>query len=126
MDRKWRKGYKVVQWKSKSDRYVSFRGFDVYFCTIYKIGHITRRPQGCGPLAVFSAIKEARKFLCDHWWLHPQADMRIVRCRYIASQDDAYWIKPTSSTLDNKPDKFYPSISGKRFADEVELIEEVK
>ena len=122
---KWRKGYKVVLKQGR--RYASFRyrmGFSAKPYKIYNIGHVTKRTPGHGPLAVFSNKKMAKRFLVGNSFLHIlPVDLVICRCRYVQSEDNQYWVIVKGW---NAGRVFCTAnILGKKFADEVELIEEV-
>lgn len=126
--KKWKRGYRVC--KRQGNRYVSCcAGEGKYGWKIYAVGHITKRTQGYirgiksrikkwGPLAVFDHEDAAIRFM-DRYGLEDD-DWVLFSCRYAESTDKDYWREGYRGR------KFCNSyVSGKRFADEVELLEEV-
>lgn len=108
MEKKWKLGYKVVRKYGKHYASCSLndRGYK-----IYKIGKVTKPNDDCGPLAVFGTRIAAVAF--------GFLDYTLCRCKYIPSSRCGLWI----GQHDVWPAGYIPK--GTRFADEVELIEEV-
>lgn len=84
----------------------------------YRIGAVTRRPYGFGPMAMFDTLDAAKAFSRYSLGRVRRQHYPIFRCRYVESADTRLW------------DAFGPMLGalppGTRFADEVKLIWEVK
>lgn len=122
MEKKWRTGYKVC--RRQGNRYISTHAGRSY-CDkgrgykVYGIGHVTKRTRGNGPLAVFSNTKDALQFSVKYCGTF--VGVVIFECKYLQSDDGRYWLKIKGKRSYNQS-----NIAGKRFADEVELIEEIE
>jgi hypothetical protein len=105
-----KEGYKVTQHNNRSAW--SMKSLK------YKINKKTKRPIGCGPLAVFDDLQSAKKFA--------SIPDRIYRCIYKKSNDNILWYKKETQIgpLDKKKTWGFPL--GTRFADWVILLNEVK
>lgn len=115
----WVDGYKVVR-KQKS-RYISF-GLSGKGCKVYAIGHVTRRTRGNGALAVFSSRRLADNFLISQGHSDIFGKAFVKPCRYVPSADRGLWFV---TFLGNRIRAVGMLPDGTRFADAVELIEEV-
>jgi hypothetical protein len=94
-----KKGYKVVRIIYKSNELgscIPSRGREV----IYKIGEETTPNERCGPLCIFSNLKNARKFMnvCG-------INSRIYKCQYNKSSYDQIWHKMNSRHISSLPEK---------------------
>jgi len=106
MKQDWKKGWKIIM--SYSRRSCTNDGHEV----TYETNEITKRPNGCGPLAVFEIKKMARTFLKKFRW--NTHDRKIVKCLYKKSEDNHLWCKGYFR---------YGVPNGTRFADEVKCLE---
>lgn len=118
MTKRWKTGYKVVF--KDGNILKSFIGWQDKLLSLsqeksvcfYEIGKITERPEGGGPLCLFSTFKEAL------WFCKGVRVLKICKCRYKESQDNALWLVEYHGVRD----KFYPHFNTK-FADKVKLIQ---
>lgn len=119
--KKWKLGYRVCL--KQGARWVStYMGREIWRTgwKVYAIGRITKRRAGYGPLAVFDSEKEARSFMGNNMY----GSYKLFRCRYIQSDDTQYWMPHYHGGFN--PKRYcQANVSGKRFADAVELISEV-
>lgn len=132
MSSEWLDGYKVV--RKQKNRYVSCtiglrkpRGYKVY-----AIGHVTKRSPGYlpyistrirayGPLMVFQHKDSALRYIEKHWYDGSfDFEVKLFRCRYIPSMDTYCWLPGY-----RRRNICHIYIPDERFADAVELIEEV-
>jgi hypothetical protein len=107
MENKWLDGYKVMSRYGKN--YMSAIK-SKYGFKVYRIGHVTARTPGNGPLAVFGTKTEALEW-CDSGI--------VMRVRYTLSEDKSYWVIDKNGRKENCG--FYAT--GSVFADEIESIE---
>ena len=127
----WIEGYKVV--RRQGNRYVSvFEGRSKgYGFKVYGIGHVTKRTEGYlkgvktrlrsyGPLGVFAYENGAVRFM-ERTWLIDDPCVVLSKCRYIKSADNCCW-RPGYENRQLCHDHWYDE----RFADAVELVEDVK
>lgn len=128
MKKKWKNGYKVV--RRQGNRFVSCTMgiYDVPGWKVYGIGHVTRRAKGYikgiatrlrsyGPLAVFIDKESALRFMEGLGG----PSLALFTCRYVESSDNSCW-RPGYRCRN----LCHIYVSDQRFADEVELLEEVK
>ena len=109
-----RRGWKLV--KVVGDKYCSYTGLSYESSRFYSIGHRTERPDGCGPLAVFTSKEFAERFLELDKPFNRMHE--ILPCVYKVSQDDWLW--------DNCGQMMGRMPQGTAFADWVEIHEEVE
>lgn len=120
MGKEWLDGYKVVV--KRGSRYKSCVMTNHY--KMYDIGLVTKRTSGNGPLAVFGQKRDAIAFKKRERFLGKlYGKFYLFRCRYIESDDNGYWYRLCAYGGHKLCNTHVP---GKRFADEVELIEEVE
>ena len=87
--------------------------------TDYKVGKWTKRPKGCGPLAVFDTYEQAKEFL---GYYDDFLQREIYSCKYRRSTDTCFWYTGKhsfTSTSDGIPD-------GTVFANRVKLLEQIE
>ncbi len=79
------KGWKIVNWFE--GKYVSYTSFTS--SVKYDVDMKATRPKGCGPLAVFTSLESAKKFLKNDN-LHPW-NAFIFPCHYKKSSATRLW-----------------------------------
>jgi hypothetical protein len=125
MKKKWKMGYKVVRifGTNYASCVMACRGHKVY-----KIGGVTKRTEGYGPLAVFTNKKHAIRFRLEDlkYGNYEMRKILIMRCRFVESEDNEYWTLTCGSTGVLHRVYQSPTPEGKHFADEVELIEDTR
>lgn len=95
----WRKGYRVM-YVTSHGRYASCTTFGKR--TLYKPQGVTLRQWRCGPLSVFTSIKDARAFAQEldfidrlfwrfGWMFSSRPTFVIVRCMYLPSIAQGLW-----------------------------------
>ena len=109
------KGFKICRIDHKGRLVSCFNdGRDI----IYKKNKWTKRPEDCGPLAVFDTLDHALKFLeFVHHIFSP--DRVIFECKYKPSKDNLLWF--TSWFTNSKIIKITKVPEGTIFADEVKI-----
>ena len=131
MDKKWKMGYKVC--RRQGNRFVSYcmGRLATEWYNIYGVGHVTRRRRGYiqdvkkrlrkfGPLGVFIHESSARNFMERTHQDGDVHDPALFKCRFIESKDERFWLP---GYRQRKFGMVY--VPDQRFADAVELIEEV-
>ena len=105
MKKEWKKGWKVIRkYSRKSCSNISSR-------VVYHKNKITKRPEKCGPLAVFKTREKARVFIKNP---SIQVRCKIVKCLYTKSIDRCLW---------NAHSKICHLPTGNVLADEVKCLE---
>ena len=98
--RKIKTGYKVVS--VLNGKYYSFPGYRNRYSRVeYVIGKTSSsRSSGCGPLCVFSTLREAGDWLKaeDRIGLHTDIKCIILKVRYVPSKKDEVWESPFDFT----------------------------
>lgn len=107
------KGYKVVLKSFCDGRLLSATEFINEI--EYKIGVATRRPPGCGPLAVFDSILHAINYALYGELIH-----LVYECEYVKSRDSFLW------RANGQISRGFSLPVGTRFADSVTLIKKVE
>lgn len=116
MKNEWKKGWKVIQTKKNKIR-TRISCTNIAFPVKYLKNKITRRPERCGPLAVFKTRKLAREFSKKGFW----TNRKIVKCLYVSSEDTQLW-RPSW----HAPSKYLRSCDlpeGTILADKVKCLE---
>lgn len=108
----------MIAWKvcliDKNDNNVSINNLKTGK-VIYKIGKTSKRSHACGPLAVFSNLRNAKRFMSS---LNLFESYSILRCDIIKSKESTLW---TSSG--RKRDRCFPD--GTVFAETVTPLKRV-
>jgi len=88
--------------------------------TKYKKRRWTKRPENCGPLAIFNTIESAIYFIRHHGGLHN--DRNLYLCKYKESKEKLLYKQYATGKISTW--KLTPE--GTIFADEVKIIKELK
>ena len=112
----WLKGWKVI----KENRTSAVR--DLKKLCIYPVGVITKRPFGCGPLAVFTNKEDAEDFrACMSTAYQPR---KVVKCVYKQSKDKDLWQRHSLNEFWSKNTLPYQCLpTGTDVADKVKCLE---
>lgn len=115
------KGYKTVRSGLLKGSFlsISYGGIKLE----YRLGVITNRPEGQGPLAVFDTLESALDF-AKSMGSDPADNsfLRIFLCEFSPSKDDKLWFNHYGEPVYNT--RNLPQ--GTLFADSVSLIEEIR
>lgn len=87
MTKVWQKGYKVVREFEGALRSCSDMGMPI----TYKLRRITKRPDRCGPLALFRHEWAARYFGTTMSFGASKDQFIVVECQYAPSVDRKLW-----------------------------------
>jgi hypothetical protein len=111
---KWEKGWKVIKRKTRTSAVVP-EG-NAYVVNYFE-NKIVRKPNKCGPLAVFKTRRHARDFVKLGNW----QERKVVRCLYRPSKYNMLW---TPNTQSGRLKSFGMDLPrGTAFADEVKCLE---
>jgi hypothetical protein len=106
----WKTGFKLL--RLRNGRLQSF--FDgLHLSFNYSTRHITKIPNGYGPMILFATAKEAKEY--EHQW-YP--DWRLYRCKYVESRSPGCY-QPYMDGSDYPP-------SNSVYADKVRLTRRIK
>lgn len=119
MKKQWKKGWKVITNRRKSIVLL----FESQGCRTYPSNKKVKRQCRCGPLAVFTTIKDAERFYSIYNNKGVlDGEVLLVSCKYLPSKDKELWFrnswfdKPTITTKSDVP-------AGTDFADAVICLE---
>jgi len=112
------KGYKVVR-TFKTGKIIS--AYSDGHIVEYKIGEWVKRPDGCGPLAVFNTLENAKDFVFKGTF---GPTRKIFLCEYESSILNYLWCRYTLQDKKMRREKHLLPI-GTQLAERVMLIREV-
>lgn len=93
--------------------------FNDGYVVAYERGKWTKRPKGCGPLAVFDTMESAEDFVIGECMSH---DRKFLCCKYKPSKEEFLY----KIYRDGSVQQSFHTPTGTMFADKVKILEKVK
>jgi hypothetical protein len=95
MTKKIKIGYKIVSvWNGKYYSWMSYPDEDD--CVEYRIGKTSKPRSGCGPLCIFSKLRNAR----DSVNIFTDIKCIIFKVQYVPSKENSVWTQDDSALID--------------------------